>query len=226
MAGENDGTNITYNDIDANKMINKEGLLELSGQIKGYIQANMGSGDTITVYTGSNRYNSLNSEYRTTFDATTQAWLDSCLTDPSNVAKGVLVIDGVLAHIERIYNHKMLITWNDGIDGNYLDPTSNQGGGGYRIIYPENIKNLGYIIPHYDEISAVDIRIDSTTACDNKSKSLNKELRLLKNYYATKAELPQIPADPTTDGTYVLISTVSSGTATRTWENVVIGGSY
>ena len=36
MAGE---TNITYNDIDANKMINKAGLLELSGQIKGYIQA-------------------------------------------------------------------------------------------------------------------------------------------------------------------------------------------
>ena len=226
MAGENDGTNITYNDIDANKMINKAGLLELSGQIKGYIQANMGSGDTITVYTGSNSYNSLKQQYRITFDATTQAWLDSCLTDPSNVAKGVLVISGALAHIERIYNNKMLITWNMGVDYGYLDPTSNQGGGGYRIIYPGSIKNLGYIVPYYDEISAVDVRIDSTTAHNGVSKSLRNELRLLKNYYATKTELPQIPANPTTDGTYVLVSTVSSGTATRTWENVVIGGSY
>ena len=35
-----------------------------------------------------------------------------------------------------------------------------------------------------------------------------------------------IPTNPTTDGTYILMSTVSSGTATQTWENVVIGGSY
>lgn len=36
----------------------------------------------------------------------------------------------------------------------------------------------------------------------------------------------KIPTAPSTDGTYFLTSTISSGTATYSWENVVIGGSY
>lgn len=35
-----------------------------------------------------------------------------------------------------------------------------------------------------------------------------------------------LPSDPVNNGTYILVNTVSSGTATQTWESVVIGGSY
>ena len=41
MAGE---ANAPYSDIDVNKVLNKEGLLELSAQIKGYIAANASGG--------------------------------------------------------------------------------------------------------------------------------------------------------------------------------------
>ena len=36
----------------------------------------------------------------------------------------------------------------------------------------------------------------------------------------------QLPATPSNDGTYFLKNVVSSGVATQSWENVVIGGSY
>ena len=51
-------------------------------------------------------------------------------------------------------------------------------------------------------------------------------MEYIKNNYATKAELPSIPADPSTDGSYVLLNIVTSGVAAQTWENVTIGGSY
>lgn len=42
MAGEvQDNSTVAYNEIDTNKVLNKTGLLELSGQIKGYINTNM-----------------------------------------------------------------------------------------------------------------------------------------------------------------------------------------
>lgn len=40
MAGEVSGNTLNYSDINSGKLLNKAGLLELSGQIKGYIQAN------------------------------------------------------------------------------------------------------------------------------------------------------------------------------------------
>ena len=40
MADEVSGNTLNYSDINSGKLLNKAGLLELSGQIKGYIQAN------------------------------------------------------------------------------------------------------------------------------------------------------------------------------------------
>ena len=49
----------------------------------------------------------------------------------------------------------------------------------------------------------------------------------VQDNYATQSYVDtKIPADPSTDGTYILTSTVASGAATKSWESVVIGGSY
>ena len=45
----------------------------------------------------------------------------------------------------------------------------------------------------------------------------------IKTNGARKTDIPSIPADPTTDGTYILTSTVASGTVTKSWE-VPTGG--
>lgn len=61
----------------------------------------------------------------------------------------------------------------------------------------------------------------------NASSNIGQELTYIKNNYATKAELPDgLPTAPSTDGTYFLTTTITSGTPTYSWENVVIGGSY
>lgn len=61
----------------------------------------------------------------------------------------------------------------------------------------------------------------------NSEQQIGSAFSYIKNNYATKAELPEgLPIAPTTDGTYFLKSVVSSGVATQSWENVVIGGSY
>ena len=71
MAGEME-TTINYSDIDANKMLNKAGLLELSGQIKGYIQANMPSSSS-TSYTAGDGIDITNDVISSTFDKSYQA---------------------------------------------------------------------------------------------------------------------------------------------------------
>ena len=61
----------------------------------------------------------------------------------------------------------------------------------------------------------------------NASSNIGQELTYIKNNYATKAELPNgLPTTPSTDGTYFLTTTITSGTPAYSWENVVIGGSY
>ena len=73
-----------------------------------------------------------------------------------------------------------------------------------------------------------DLRVYRSESLENaNNKTIGDNFIYIKNNYATKAELPEgLPIAPTTDGTYFLTSTVSSGVATQSWENVVIGGSY
>ena len=49
MAGE---SNPNYESVSSTKLVNKEGLLELSKNIKAYVAANAGGGTTYTAGTG------------------------------------------------------------------------------------------------------------------------------------------------------------------------------
>lgn len=250
-----DGTNITYNDIDANKVINKEGLLELSGQIKGYIQANAGGGTTYTAGDGIDITNdvissTLNKEIQTPWGVLLDGYLtgsfntQSCGTDVSKdtvlsyLKKGICVSFPSFVMGNNWWGQQISLNELKALgytyyyvlnNNNYKNPTRNSLNGSDKI-YP-SFGGVGNIMPLGETLicgSRTNIAkcLVSYIKYDNSSSGLTATF--LNDAIDELASRPvaSIPADPTTDGTYVLMSTVSSGTATQTWENVVIGGSY
>ena len=71
-----------------------------------------------------------------------------------------------------------------------------------------------------NEIDPMFIRIAAANNPSGSSNNLNNTMLYIKNNYATKAEVPSLPADPAADGTYFLSTTVSSGTATQSWVSI------
>ena len=256
MAGEQSGgEGITYNDIDANKMVNKAGLLELSGKIKGYIQANAGGGAS---YTAGDGIDITNDVISSTLDKKIQTpWgvlLDGNLTATFNIQtlSTDTSKDTVLSYLKKgigisfpsfVFGNDW---WGQQItldelralgyqyyyvvnNNNYKNPTRT-GMSGSNKIYT-SFGGTGNIMPLGETLicgSRTNIAkcLVSFIKYDNSSSGLTAtKLNAAIDELAARPVV-SIPIDPSADGAYILTSTVSSGTATRTWESVVIGGSY
>ena len=245
MAGE---TNITYNDIDANKMINKAGLLELSGQIKGYIQANAGGGTTYTAGDGIDITNDVISSTVRGFDkkyhspwfllfgglpftagltvspAQTKEEALEILSMGGSVYKGgfsgfISITDAELYQIGFIYKYTKNTAGDfvrSSISSTSSSLTTIDSGGDRLFAIGEAL-----IVGRRDDVKNFLLK---NLGYDNTTSGLTATT--IKGAIDELATKSSIPTDPTADGTYILMSTVSSGTATQTWENVVIGGSY
>ena len=248
MPGEQ-SVEITYNDIDANKMVNKAGLLELSGKIKGYIQANAGGGASYTAGDGIDITNDVISSTVKEFSKDYQPpWflLFGAIPFTSGLTiKGVSTKDeasDILSHGGSIYystfSGNINFTGKELYDMGYnFYYTKNTNGDFVRnAISSSNTSNtitLRYgsgnvyaigeslVIGSRDDVRAFLLR---NLGYDNSISGLTATT--IKGAIDELAARPivSIPTDPTTDGTYVLTSTVSSGTATQTWETASSGG--
>lgn len=247
MAGENGGTPITYNDIDANKMLNKAGLLELSGQIKGYIQANAGGGTSYTAGDGIDITNDVisstvktpriiainQSTTRSNMSEANKTYLTNlylngyasypCIIQVSNT----LLQTKVLYYFYQIDNASRVMSFI----GALHYPGYNDDSGLYFIKFgfdSNNVLNSMSFAPYGGSnnhaLSAGTITLWNSDSPTGNKTTVSMGIRYIKNNYAKKSELPPIPADPSNDGTYVLQNTVSSGTATYSWGTPSGGG--
>lgn len=250
MAGEQQvEEEITYNDIDTNKMVNKAGLLELSGKIKGYIQANAGGGTSYTAGDGIDITNDVISSTVKEFSKYYQPpWflLFGAIPFTGGITvKGVSTKEeaaDILAHGGSIYystfSGNISFTGEELYDmGYHYYYTKNTNGDFNRNSISSsntnNIITLGYgsgnayaigeclVIGSRDDVKAFLLR---KLGYDNSISGLTATT--IKDAIDELAARPviSIPADPTTDGTYVLTSTVTSGAATQSWEVASSGG--
>ena len=239
-------TTVNYNDIDANKMLNKAGLLELSGQIKGYIQANAGGG---TSYTAGNGIDITNNVITNTAAPKiipfNQATRFSNMNTNSKAYLNNLYISGYTSYPCIIkYNNTILQTealfylytidrsaqgmWFIGTI-NYPDYTEESGLYCMQFNFDDNNQMTNFIFSPYGgssgkALSAGSVVLWASESPTGTKTSVDQGMLYIKNNYAKKAELPPIPADPSNDGTYVLQNTVSSGTATYSWGTPSGGG--
>lgn len=247
MAGEQ-SVETAYNDIDVNKMVNKAGLLELSGKIKGYIQANVGGGASYTAGDGIDITNDVISSTVKEFSKYYQSpWflLFGALFTGGITIKGVStkeVAADILSHGGSIYystfSGNIKFTGKELYDMGYnYYYTKNTNGDFVRnnisssdtsnritLLYGSgNVYPIGesLIVGSRDDVKAFLLR---NLEYDNSISGLTATT--IKNAIDELAARPvvSIPTDPTTDGTYVLTSTVSSGIATQTWETASSGG--
>lgn len=221
MAGEM-GNTINYNDIDANKMLNKAGLLQLSATIKAYVDANSGGGSTpikyiSVIYGGSPQISSTDQTYlQNLYNSGYESY--PCIIKYTRPSFGIT--DPMYFYYGYKANNKIIFiganTQTD-IPSELADIRalifSNTGYNNSWGITTEPQSYVGYVkVPKFYTVSG------------NNNSNMNNEFYYIKNNYATKAELPPIPADPSNDGTYVLQNTVSSGTATYSWGTPSGGG--
>ena len=298
---------MAYNDIDSGKVLNKEGLLELSGQIKGYINTNMPEsyvlptaststlggvkvdGDTITITDG---VISANGSGGASYTAGNGIDIDS-----NNVISKVgasvpmiplllqLMTNGsgqynqnacleIMLNRSNMTEEQMLslfkthhfIYAHQGIQVKSTLPSqllSAVGDSPSSTFYYVNLtsprtsqytisaglssmSSITEYMPRLDWVNAP-ILIIFNPSYDYGSNYrwivIKNPEQLFQNIYFNSkqgltshsmaaaidevaSKIPNIPSSPSTDGTYILKSTVSSGAATNSWESVTIGGSY
>lgn len=248
MAGEM-GNTITYDNIDANKMLNKAGLLELSGQIKGYIQANAGGGASYTAGDGIDITNDVISSTVKEFSRYYQPpWSIFFAGDPfvgGLTANGVSTKEealDILAHggsVYATYDAGVIRFTGEDFDGMgyvwYYTPNANGDfvQGTISSLSASNPITIGYgsnyifsmgkclIVCNSGELKTFLLR---KLGYDNTISGLTATT--IKGAIDELAARPvvSIPADPSADGTYVLQNTVSSGTATYSWGTPSGGG--
>lgn len=249
MAGEME-TAINYNDIDANKMLNKAGLLELSGQIKGYIQANAGGGASYTAGDGIDITNDVisntiapkiisingNSLYALKasgggLTAANEAYLSNlyqygyeaypCKILWSRTNQGIVDIPFYFLRVDTTW--RKLYFWG------VITPGNDETRAIELLVFSFNSNNaITNFTPPDNGTQQVPgpngVRLSAYYSPSGQATGVGNAFQYIKNNYATKAELPPIPTDPSADGTYVLQNTVSSGTATYSWGTPSGGG--
>lgn len=247
MAGEQGGgEGITYNDIDANKMVNKAGVLELSAKIKAYVDANSSSGGT-TYTAGDNvsidndtinvrivpKVISINQNTTAAnINADNKTYLNNTFVN-GYVDYPCIIKAGLSWGQKGYYYYYMTDTDSDMLVfvGMSFNPNDvSYGGFQYLLLkFTNNVLSQITWDPYgagTSRLPAEGIRLPAAQSPSGSNTTVGSAMGYIKNNYATKAELPSIPTDPSTDGAYILTNTVSSGTATKTWQSVVIGGSY
>lgn len=265
MAGE-----LTYNDISSTKMLNKAGLLELSGQIKGYINTNMPQsytlptattstlggvkvdGTTITISDGVISTTGGGSSYtnedllQDIFNYSDNSTYNSI--GPGNTKNGILYANNDETAWQGVQSGKWFYwTWGSLnnttislLQSEYgitqyniqsLDQAGSQSGpisGPYWKPYDRNYKNNlckrndinktidCYPVPHSNgEVITSLIPWASITDTSGNSQSIGKWLNDITTLKSSKLSTPTVPSN---DGTYKLTSTISSGSATYSWE--------
>lgn len=222
---------MAYADIDAGKVLNKEGLLELSNQIKSYVDANAGGGNGSDLLIHSmlqmtTAGNNMPGVVRLTNTSTWDDFVD-------NIKAGKIVY--ISASTSYTFNNEYKLTASMlGISTLYAmnvdafslammnQSVSSYPATGTQIYYsryyyfdgnflwswekPEQLGN--YIKVHY--------RNSNNVALGYALKQITDSIDGITG----------LPTAPTTDGTYMLKCVVSSGTPTYSWESVSVGGSY
>lgn len=240
MAGEM-GNTITYDNIDANKMLNKAGLLELSGQIKGYIQANAGGGasytagnnvsidnDTINVRIVPKVITINQSTTAANMSADNKAYLNNTFVN-GYVNYPCIIKAGLSYGLQGYYYYYMTDSNMMAFVGMSFAPNDTSYGGFQYILLNFTNNELSQITWNAwgvssNRLPAEGIRLPAGQSPTGSASTVGSAMEYIKNNYAKKVELPPIPADPSADGTYVLQNTVSSGTATYSWGTPSGGG--
>lgn len=218
---------MAYADIDAGKVLNKEGLLELSNQIKSYVDANAGgsSNNSFPMYVSG-----LIPSSRT---LTKQEIIDKLLAgeviyDPP---RGTQITSQELANHSRVkkigpYNvstgtvnnsNSSSFTLNNDYYYYYVagQKTSYQSYETAGVLFESSTGAFGLEMPY----------ADNQLAQQKTPYYLQLQINSLNSAISSKQDAI-IPSAPSADGTYMLKCVVSSGTPTYSWESVSVGGSY
>lgn len=229
MAGE--GT--SYNDIDASKVLNKAGLLELSSQIKTYIDANAsGGGSSYTAGNGinidSNNVISVRQTpgFRVELLGNTTSAYNPYVVSASNMTwqqflealqKGIIV-STVNVNADWINRaSKMLEASTVAGDAYAKFYVCNLSGATAHNFWEVSTRALGGYAYYFDGVvlymwnKGADWTNWQEVQISNTTKKVGEVLNDLNN---------RIPTPSTTDGTYMLQCVVSSGTPTYSWVSV------
>lgn len=222
---------MAYADIDAGKVLNKAGLLELSNQIKSYVDANVGGGSNADIGDVIQLF------YAITVSPYNKGYL-------SRVSTGSELLAGLL-------DGKICLTagnWNTYGSDNRIQQTdlSNETVYIWRFannkstqaddlrfdaneaVYWDANKNILYRIPFYIWNK---VYLDSTghtlySYLPSSVPTTGSKVVVLNSGAPSWQDYVSLPTAPTTDGTYMLKCVVSSGTPTYSWEEITVGGSY
>ena len=246
MAGEP----IIYDAISSTKLVNKEGLLELSNNIKAYVAENAGGSSDEVIWV---ELDSISNVYNEDF-ATNRTYLDQRILDfisnyrtetyyeDSLFSKKVrckngnnimfyiefVPIGGTYKQVGLICNH---MSWSGNLTGNvrqtYYGYTRSIGSNHFITWYNLSLGYPGADLPALPSNVMSALNTDTVGCLEVYQSSRYSDpvvrWRTIADF-KTDLNIPSIPASSSTDGTYMLVDTVSNGTSTKSWETVPSGG--
>lgn len=222
---------MAYADIDAGKVLNKEGLLELSNQIKSYVDANAGGGNGSDLLIHSmlqmtTAGNNMPGVVRLTNTSTWDDFVD-------NIKAGKIVY--ITTSTSYTFNSEYKLTpallgistlYAMNIDAYSISmigqAVSSYPSTGTQIYYQKFYYFDGNFLWSWDNPEQLGNFIKVHYRNSN-NYALGRAIQDITTDMDTKLTAPTAP---TTDGTYMLKCVVSSGTPTYSWESVSVGGSY
>ena len=230
-----------YEDIDSGKVLNKEGLLELSNQIKSYIDANSGGGNNTNIGWDEPIFSIISSGLINGFSL---GGLPTHIETVGDLATALLTAKGGIIDGYTLYSgltpkaineamgtdygfRKLSITTSSSyITSTYYTSTNTSNLGisrkniifllvGDTVFLAESLAIMRNVMG-YNFASL--IMLPTTDRINYTNNRLTTILPALDNAITNVAT--RIPSAPTTDGTYTLQCVVSSGTPTYSWVSV------